>query len=66
MEEYKKLLEQLSGTPAGKPSRELHKKLKKYGDGLEFGRRYPKFDTYLARTAFAVSIITLILKILGE
>lgn len=56
--EYRELLSLLSVTPAGKESRKLHKRLKAYGDGLDFNRRYPFF-------ALTVSIVAIIVAILA-
>lgn len=55
--EYRKLLSLLSVTPAGKESRKLHKRLKAYGSGLGFGRRYPWFSLGLAVVALILSLL---------
>lgn len=55
---YEEMLNSISNTPYGKESRQLHKALKKYGDGLPAYRRYP----YLA---YQIISISLLLKILA-
>lgn len=62
MEEYSQLIRQLSNTPPGKASRELHKKLKKFDAGLEFHRRYPNFSLWLAVAALLLSVLAAIIR----
>lgn len=64
-EEYIQLLRRIPITLHGKASRELHKKLKKYGEGLDFNRRYPDFSLWLAVVAFLVSVLTAIIRFIG-
>lgn len=64
-ESYRELLEQMKHTMPGREARILHKKLKKYGDGLFFRDRYPNFDLLVSVIALAVSVFTFILKCLG-
>ena len=65
METHKEILEQLKYAKPGKECRELHRKLRKYGDGLCFRDRYPNFPFAAAIIAMAVSLTVLIMKYLG-
>lgn len=63
--EYRELLSLLAVTPAGKESRKLHKRLKAYGSGLDFSRRYPCFGFRVAVAALIVTVLGLLLRIAG-
>ena len=65
VEEYRNLLKQVADTPPGKKSRELHRKLKTFGAGLDFRRRYPYFPIWISSAALLINIILLILKIIN-
>ena len=64
-ETYKDLIMQLQTTPPGKPSRVLHKKLKKLNknNGLLFGRRYPNYLMYISISALVISVFCTIIDI---
>ena len=64
-EEYRNLLKQVADTPPGKKSRELHRKLKAFGTGLDFWRRYPYFGIWVSSAALLLNIILLIFKIIN-
>lgn len=64
-ESYRELLERMKTVKPGKDCRELHKKLKKYGDGMFFMDRYPNFTLWLSVVALVLAILVFILRVVG-
>ena len=55
------LYERLATAQPGKEARELHKELKKFGDGVPFFYRYPNFPLIISIIALLVSLTKLFL-----
>ena len=66
METYAELLDQMKRARTGKECRTLHRKLKKYGDGISFRDRYPNFYLTVSAIALLVSVAVFIQRCLGS
>lgn len=63
--EYRQLLDALQTAKPGKEMRELHRKVKKYGDRVPFILRYPDFPLWVSAMAMVGSVVVFILQMFG-
>lgn len=56
-ETYRDLLEQLKTARTGKECRELHRKLRRFGDGIALMDRYPYLPLAVSIVAFVISVV---------
>ena len=57
---YEEMLRVIPTVPYGKEARDLHRALRKYGDGLPLYGRYPNFPLYFSVFSLVVSLIALV------
>lgn len=62
-EEYWSAIRELQTCNSPEKAREIHKRLKPYGDGLYFSDRYPRAHIYAAWVAVGINSASLIISL---